>query len=153
VPLCNRKTNSGTDWLLRLDVDYQMSDALIAWLARLDPNAAISAYRVRFDYAVFSRKLLSSLYPSKTVLLRKGCFTVWDKGHSDAWDVHGPAVTLNATIVNDDWKPVGQCVIGEAQCLHRERDWIRVHKGGLVRWLRVRPPLMPIAVFFILPIW
>jgi hypothetical protein len=141
------ETNIGTDWLLRLDADYQVSDALIAELARLDPNAAVSAYRVRFDYAVFSRKLLSSLYPSKTVLLRRGCFTVWDKGHSDVWDVQGPVVTLNATIVHDDWKPVSQCVIGEAQCLQRERDWIRVHKGGLVRWLRVRPPLMPIAVF------
>src|SRR5437660_12746572 len=67
---------------------------------------------------------------------------VWDKGHSDAWDVHhGPVVTLNASIVHDDWKPISQCVIGEAQCLQRERDWIRVHKGGLVRWLRVRPVL------------
>jgi glycosyltransferase involved in cell wall biosynthesis len=141
------ETNIGTDWILRLDADYQVSDALIAELARLDPNAAVSAYRVRFDYAVFSRKLLSSLYPSKTILLRKGRFSVWDKGHSDAWDVHGPVATLNATIVHDDWKPIDQCLIGEAQCLQRERDWIRAHKGGLVRWLRVRPPLMPIVVF------
>jgi glycosyltransferase involved in cell wall biosynthesis len=44
-------TNIATDWLLRLDADYQMSDALIAELGRLDPKAAVSAYRVRFDYA------------------------------------------------------------------------------------------------------
>jgi glycosyltransferase involved in cell wall biosynthesis len=142
-----QETNIVTDWLLRLDADYQMSDALIAELARLDPNAAVSAYRVRFDYAVFSRKLFSSLYPPKTVLLRKGCFSVWDKGHSDAWDVSGPVVTLNATIIHDDWKPVSQCLIGEARGLQRELDWTHVRKAGLVRWLRVRPPLMPIAVF------
>jgi hypothetical protein len=142
-----QETKIATDWLLRLDADYQVSDALVAELARLDPNAAVSAYRVKFDYAVFSRKLRSSLYPPKTVLLRKGCFTVWDKGHCDAWDVHGPVVTLNASIVHDDWKPVSQCLIGEAQCLQRELGWIHIHKGGLVRWLRVRPPLMPIAVF------
>jgi hypothetical protein len=30
--------------------------------------------------------------------------------------------------------------------------WIRGHETGLVRWLRVRPPLMPIIVFLLL-VW
>jgi glycosyltransferase involved in cell wall biosynthesis len=141
------ETNLRTNWLLRLDSDYQVSDALIAELSQLDPNAAVSAYRVRFDYAVFSHKLRSSLYPPKPILFRKDCFSVWNKGHTEAWDVKGPIDTLSATIVHDDWKPVSQCLMREAQYMQRERDWIRVHKGGWVRWLRVRPPLMPIAVF------
>jgi glycosyltransferase involved in cell wall biosynthesis len=142
-----QETKIATEWLLRLDADYHLSDALLAELARLDPNAAVSAYRVRFDYAVFSRKLLSSLYPSKAVLLRKGCFSVWDRGHSDAWDVQGHVVTLKGTIIHDDWKSISQWLAGEAQVLQREHDWIRVREAGLVRWLRVRPPLMPITVF------
>ena len=141
------ETKIATDWLLRLDADYQVSDALVAELAGLDPNVAVSAYRIGFDYAVFSRKLLSSLYPSKPIVLRKGCFSVSDKGHADVWDVHGHVVTLNAKIVHDDWKPISHWLIGEAQCLQRELDWIRGHETGLVRWLRVRPPLMPIIVF------
>jgi glycosyltransferase involved in cell wall biosynthesis len=104
------ETYIDTDWVLRLDADYQVSDALIAELARLDPNAAVSAYRVRFEYSVFSRKLFSSLYPPKTVLLRKGCFSVGDRGHSDVWEVHGPILTLKAAIVHDDWKPISQCL-------------------------------------------
>jgi glycosyltransferase involved in cell wall biosynthesis len=140
-------TNIRTNWLLRLDADYQVSDALIAELSQLDPNAPVSAYRVRFDYAVFSRKLRSSLYPAKPILFRKGSFSVWDKGHTEAWDVKGPIDILSATIVHDDWKPVSQCLIGEAHYMQRERDWIRVHNGGWARWLRVRPPWMPIAVF------
>ena len=32
----------------------------------------------------YSRKILSSLYLSKAILLRKGSFSVSDKGHSDA---------------------------------------------------------------------
>jgi glycosyltransferase involved in cell wall biosynthesis len=142
-----QETNIRTNWLLRLDADYQVSDTLIAELSQLDPKAAVSAYRVRFDYAVFSRKLRSSLYPPKPILFRKGCFSVWDKGHTEAWDVKGPIDTLRATIVHDDWKAISQWLIGEAQGLQRERDWIRGHNGGLARWLRVRPPLMPIAVF------
>src|SRR5262245_14567892 len=108
------ETNIRTNWLLRLDADYQVRDALIAELSQLDPNSAVSSYRVRCYHAVFARKLRSSLYPPKPILFRKGCFSVWDKGHTEAWDVKGPIDTLSATIVHDDWKPVSQCLMGEA---------------------------------------
>ena len=65
--------------ILRLDADYQMSDALLAEIAALDANGPVNAYRVSFDYAVFSHRLRSSLYPANTVLLRRGSFSVCDK--------------------------------------------------------------------------
>src|SRR2546429_6540628 len=65
------ETQIATDWILRLDADYQLSDALVSELARLDPNAAVSAYRIGFAYAIFSHKLLWSLYPPNTILLRR----------------------------------------------------------------------------------
>jgi glycosyltransferase involved in cell wall biosynthesis len=136
-----------TDWILRLDADYQVSDALVAELAALDPNAPVSAYRISFNYAIFSRNLRSSLYPANTVLLRRGRFTVRDKGHTEAWDVNGPVRTLNATIIHDDWKVTGQWLIGQARYMQREFDYLRVGNGGWVGWLRLRPPLMPILVF------
>ena len=142
------QTNIETEWLLRLDADYQMSAALVAELARLEPVTAVSAYRVAFDYAVFSRKLVSSLYPPKAILLRRGRFSVSDKGHADVWDVRGDVVTLKGRITHDDHKPISQWLIGEGRCLQRELDWMmRLRKAGPVHWLRVRPPLMPIAVF------
>ena len=141
------ETQIATDWILRLDADYQLSDALISQLARLDPNAAVSAYRIGFDYAIFSRELLSSLYPPNTILLRKGCSSVWDKGHTETWDINGPVATLSGRIIHDDWKPTGQWLMGQARYMQRELDWLGVGKDGLARWLRLRPPLMPIAVF------
>jgi len=140
------ETQIATDWILRLDADYQVSDALVAEIGALDPNAPVSAYRVSFDYAIFSRKLLSSLYPANTVLLRKGRFSVRDKGHTEAWEVNGPVATLDAVIIHDDWKPTGQWLIGQARYMERELDFLSA-KTGLARWLRLRPPLMPIAVF------
>src|ERR1700730_8906162 len=65
------ETEIATEWILRLDADYQVSNALVSELAQLDPNAPVSAYRIRFDYAIFSQKLFSSLYPANTILLRK----------------------------------------------------------------------------------
>ena len=141
------ETGIATDWILRLDADYQVSDGLVAELAQLDPNAPISAYRICFDYAIFSHNLLSSLYPSNTILLRKGRFTVLDRGHTEAWAVNGPISDLRARIIHDDWKPTSQWLISQARYMERELDWLRIREGGLVRWLRLTPPLMPIIVF------
>jgi glycosyltransferase involved in cell wall biosynthesis len=141
------ETQISTDWILRLDADYQVSDALVAEIAALDPKAHVSAYCVAFDYAIFSRKLASSLYPPNTVLLRKGFFSVRDKGHTEAWDVNGPVATISAVIIHDDWKPTGQWLIGQARYMQSELDYLHMDKGGVVRWLRLRPPLMPILVF------
>ena len=141
------ETQIATDWILRLDADYQVSAALVSELAHLDPNASISAYRIRFDYASFSHKILASLYPAKTILLRKGKFCVWDEGHTEAWAVKGPIATVRGRIIHDDWKPTEQWVIGQARYMQRELEWLRGGRTGLVRWLRLRPPLMPIAVF------
>jgi glycosyltransferase involved in cell wall biosynthesis len=141
-------TQIATDWILRLDADYQVSDALIAELAQLDPNAPVSAYRIGFKYAIFSRELLSSLYPANTLLLRRGYFSVCDKGHTEAWEVSGPVAALSSPVVHDDWKSSGQWIIAQARYMRRELDWLQVRKGGgLVQWLRLKPPLMPIAIF------
>src|SRR4051812_18148674 len=47
-------TQIGTEWILRLDADYEVSDALIAELAELKSDTPINAYRIGFDYAIFS---------------------------------------------------------------------------------------------------
>lgn len=31
--------------------------------------------------------------------------------------------------------------------MQRELEWLHADKGGLVRWLRLRPPFMPIVTF------
>jgi glycosyltransferase involved in cell wall biosynthesis len=141
------ETQIATDWILRLDADYQVSDALISELAQLNPDASVSAYRIKFDYAIFSKKIFSSLYPANTILLRKGTFSVWDRGHTEAWDVNGSIATLGGRVLHDDWKPTWQWVIGQTRYMQRELEWLRVGRTGLVRWLRLRPPLMPIAAF------
>jgi glycosyltransferase involved in cell wall biosynthesis len=141
------ETQIATDWILRLDADYHLSDELVSELARLDPNAAVSAYRIGFKYAIFSHKLLSSLYPPNTILLRRNRFSVWDNGHTEAWDVNGPIATLSARVIHDDRKPTGQWLIGQARYMQRELALLREGRTGLERWLRLTPPLMPVGVF------
>jgi glycosyltransferase involved in cell wall biosynthesis len=141
------ETQIATDWILRLDADYQVSDALISELAQLDPNAPINAYRIRFDYAIFSHKLFSSLYPDNTILLRKRRFCVSDRGHTEVWDVKGAIATLRGRVLHDDWKTTGRWLMGQMRYMERELEWVRLGGTGSVRWLRLRPPLMPIVAF------
>jgi glycosyltransferase involved in cell wall biosynthesis len=141
------ETAIATPWVLRLDADYIVTDALINELARLDPYAPVNGYRIAFDYAIFSRRLISSLYPPKTVLLRKGHFSVWDRGHTEAWTVEGDVATLKGRIVHDDWKRTGPWVRSQIRYMEREAETVAAKSGGMRGWLRRHPPFAPIAVF------
>ena len=72
---------------------------------------------------------------------------MWDRGHTEAWDVKGPIATLSGRVTHDDWKPTAQWLSGQARYMQRELGSLHAGRGGLVRWLRLRPPLMPIVVF------
>ena len=56
-------TGIRTDWILRLDADYIVSEALISEISQLEPQANVAGYRIGFDYAIHGRKLRGSLYP------------------------------------------------------------------------------------------
>ena len=140
-------TGIATPWILRLDADYQLADELVHELRQLDPDAPVSAYRIAFDYAVFSHRLRSSLYPANTILLRRGRFKVWDNGHTESWAVEGPVKTLRARVTHDDWKATDVWMSAQGRYMRRELEKLATRKSRLRDWLRLRPPLMPFAVF------
>jgi glycosyltransferase involved in cell wall biosynthesis len=140
------KTGIATPWILRLDADYQVSETLREEMSQLDPSAPVSAYRISFDYAIFARRLISSCYPANTILLRKGCFSVHDRGHTEAWTVEGPIKELKAHIIHDDWKSTESWLNAQRYYMRRELDTLH-KRSGLGGWVRRKPPLMPIAIF------
>ena len=142
-----QETAVTTNWILKLDADYQVTEDVKDELKRLSSNTDVDAYRIAFDYGIFGRKLISSLYPSNTILLRRNKFSVRDKGHTEAWTVQGPVKDLKARIIHDDRKPVDQWMAAQGRYMRREL--VQLHENaGLKSWLRLHPPLMPLAVFF-----
>jgi glycosyltransferase involved in cell wall biosynthesis len=142
------ETGITTPWVLRLDADYHIPDALIGEMARLAPEAPEAAYRAAFDYAVFSHKLIASLYPPKPLLLRQGHYAVIDDGHTEGWVMEGPVGTLTTHVLHDDWKAMCDWALAQIRYMTREREKLESRKTGLRDWLRMRPPLMPLVVFF-----
>lgn len=142
------ETGIKTPWILRLDADYQVPQSLVNEIALLDPDGPQIAYRIGFDYAISSKKLTGSLYPSNTVLLRQGAFLIRDAGHTESWDVEGPVGQLESKIVHDDWKPMSVFVESQIRYMSRELNAPPRSDRRLRDWLRHHPPLMPIVVFF-----
>jgi glycosyltransferase involved in cell wall biosynthesis len=141
------ETGIETPWILRLDADYQLTDELVEELNRLDPQADINGYSIAFNYAIFSHKLRSSLYPPNTILLRRGRFKIRDNAHTESWAVEGPVRALKARIVHNDWKSMQSWINSQGRYMSRELAKISLDSRGLRNWLRRTPPLMPIVVF------
>jgi glycosyltransferase involved in cell wall biosynthesis len=139
-------TQIKTEWVLRLDADYQVSESLINELKQVNPDESVAAYRIKFNYAVYGRRLRSSLYPPNTILFRKTHFDVHDRGHTEVWNFDGNVESLKGRILHDDWKPIEQWFNGQVRYMRLEADALE-SKSSVVRWLRSRPPLMLVAVF------
>src|SRR6185437_15048517 len=60
-----------SDWVLRLDADYIVTDELVEEISRLDPAPEVAAYRVNFLFAVHGVRLRAHFYPPEYGLFRR----------------------------------------------------------------------------------
>lgn len=94
------------EWVLALDADYVLDDALVDEMRSLSPSAATSGYRVSFRFCVGGVPLRASLYPPAVVLFRRSQARVRQDGHCYRFEVaEGVVEELQAKITHDDRKP------------------------------------------------
>lgn len=98
----------GTDWVLSLDADYELSDALVAELMTLEPDPAIGGYRAPFIYRIDGTALRGTLYPARTVLYRKEGARYRNEGHGHRVGIAGDTRQLESPIYHDDRKPLAR---------------------------------------------
>jgi Glycosyl transferase family 2 len=102
------ETSIKTEWVLALDADYVLTDALVAEMAALDPDGVVSGYSVRFDYCVAGRPLRGSLYPRGVVLFRRAKAHFVQHGHTQRVVIDGTVGQLVGKIRHDDRKPLAR---------------------------------------------
>lgn len=95
-----------SEWVLSMDADYLLSDAVIMELNRLCPSSDISGYRVGFQYIICGHPLRASLYPPRIVLYRKSRAYYEDDGHGHRVRIDGKILELDGLIAHDDRKPL-----------------------------------------------
>lgn len=106
---CNFGLQSvSTPWVLSLDADYELSDALVAELQQLTENSAIAGYVAPFVYRIFGRPLRGTLYPPRAVLYRKDKARYRNEGHGHRVQLSGPTTSLRGVIYHDDRKPLSR---------------------------------------------
>jgi glycosyltransferase involved in cell wall biosynthesis len=117
------ETGIRTEWVLALDADYVLSDALVDELRMLTPGPTIQGYEVRFQYCIEGRRLRRSVYPPVTTLFRREVGRYVQDGHTQRLAIEGDVARLEAVIRHDDRKPLRRWLASQAgyACLEAEK--------------------------------
>jgi glycosyltransferase involved in cell wall biosynthesis len=145
-------TQITTPWVLSLDADYELSDALIAELQSLVPAKGVAGYRAKFIYRVHGRPLRGSLYPPRVVLYRSAEAVYRNEGHSHRVCVSGVILSLSAAIYHDDRKLLSHWFVSQQRYARQEAEHLlSSDRSALSRIDRVRlaawPAPLAVAVY------
>jgi glycosyltransferase involved in cell wall biosynthesis len=144
-------TQIATPWVLSLDADYELSDALVNEILSLLPPDNAAGYRARFVYRIHGRALRGTLYPPRTVLYRKERASYRNKGHGHHVTVDGAVLDLDGVIYHDDRKPLARWFASQQRYAREEAEYLlEACRGSLTRTdkLRLMGWPAPIGVFF-----
>jgi glycosyltransferase involved in cell wall biosynthesis len=139
-----------TAWVLSLDADYELSDALVAELQALRPGLATGGYQARFVYRIYGQALHGTLYPPRTVLYRKAKARYRNEGHGHRVMVVGEIVPLSGVIFHDDRKPLTRWFASQQQYARAEaKHLLASNPNSLSRTDRIRRAAWaaPLGVF------
>ena len=116
---------SNADWVLSLDADYIVSDALKKELDSLSLDEIISGYFIPFQYYVLGKPLRSSILPPRQALFRRELSSYVDDGHTQLLVGEGLSDRLTQPIIHDDRKPINRWFSSEMKYAKLEAKKLR----------------------------
>lgn len=144
-------TQVDTPWVLSLDADYELGDALVEELAGLRAPDDVAGYRAKFVYRIHGRALRGTLYPPRVVLYRKDKARYRNEGHGHRVAIAGEILPLAGVIYHDDRKPLARWFDSQQRYARIEAHYlIETPSAQLTRNDRIRRLgwLAPIGVLF-----
>jgi glycosyltransferase involved in cell wall biosynthesis len=140
-----------SEWVLSLDADYELSEALVAELRSLWPSEAHHGFRAPFVYRIHGRALHGSLYPPRTVLYRVRSGRYENEGHGHKVRVTGEVEALKAPIYHDDRKSFSRWLNAQLSYAAREAVHLLETPRDRLSWaekIRRMGWPAPLLVFF-----
>jgi glycosyltransferase involved in cell wall biosynthesis len=109
-----------TEWVLALDADYIVPEALVDEIANLQPADDVAGYRAAFQYCVEGMPLRSTVYPPVTVLFRRALGKYQQDGHTQRLSLQGKILNLTNPILHDDRKPLHRWLSSQSRYMQLE---------------------------------
>lgn len=145
----------GARFVLSMDADYVVSEGLRREIAALEPDAALSGYRIPFRYCVAGTPLRGTLYPPRVCLYRPERGRYRQAGHAHFLDISGRVEPLQNPMLHDDRKPDINFVTRQQRYARMEAEFIRALPWGQLGWkkrirrlLLLAPWMVPAYVLF-----
>lgn len=142
-------TGITSEWVLALDADFVLSDALVNELETMAADTRVAGYTASFVYCINGRPLRGAVYPPVTVLYRRAAAHYVDDGHTQRVRVDGPVTPLKHSIFHDDRKPLSHWLASQARYMRLEADKLRAAPAGSLstvdrvrRMIVIAPPAM-----------
>jgi glycosyltransferase involved in cell wall biosynthesis len=147
-------TGITTDWVLALDADYVLTDAIVTEMQALQPGPDIAGFAASFDYCIDGQRLRGGVYPPVTVLYRRTAARYEQDGHTQRIRVSGEVKPMAARIQHDDRKSIGHWLAAQSRYMQLEAEKLAGRKevgaaDSVRRWIVIAPPAMFIYSYFL----
>ena len=148
-------TGIQSEWVLALDADFVLSDALVQEIQSLEPDAATAGYAASFKYCIDGRPLRGAAYPPVVVLYRRTRGRYQQDGHTQRIRLDGAVRSLTAPILHDDRKPLTHWLASQSRYMALEAAKLSAPGAslGLLDRLRrcivIAPPAMFIYCYVV----
>jgi glycosyltransferase involved in cell wall biosynthesis len=144
------QTGIATEWVLAMDADYVLTDALVRELQGLTPDPDVAGFSASFDYCIDGKPLRNAAYPPVIVLYRRARARYEQDGHTQRLRVDGKVRPLGARIQHDDRKSLSRWL--EAQARYMKLEALKLGTAtaaslGLADQLRQWIVIAPLAMF------
>lgn len=113
-----------SEWVLALDADFVLSDALIDEIALLTPAPDVAGYRAQFVYCIDGKPLRGAVYPPVTVLFRRTHAKYEQEGHTQRVRMAGRILNLNNPLYHDDRKSLRRWFDAQCRYMRLEADML-----------------------------
>lgn len=113
-----------TEWVMSLDADYELSDALVRELGDPPQSETAAGFRASFVYRVYGRPLRGTLYPPRIVLYRARSAHYENEGHGHRVVLTGKVCPLRGVIYHDDRKSLSRWLASQQRYAQVEADYL-----------------------------
>ena len=148
-------TGITTEWVLALDADFVLSDAIVTEIQSLNPEDSVAGYWASFQYCIDGRPLRGAAYPPVPVLYRRPRGRYDQDGHTQRIRLNGTVHRLEAPVMHDDRKSLRRWLASQARYMALEAEKLSDPSAQIGfadqvrRWLVIAPPAMFCYCYFV----